>query len=119
MAKEFINKTLGVLIVPVTLFILLLPFSFLTGWNIYTIVIYWFFITPFVAEYLPTIFSKSKNQLTQSLIGMLIFYSFMVLMIFKHYNSDLFSIMLVSCGVNLGLVTGISKVKKAYREPSY
>lgn len=36
MANEFINNSLKVISVPVTLFILLLPFSFLTGWNLTT-----------------------------------------------------------------------------------
>ena len=113
------NKALRILSAPVILFILLFPFGFITGWNLTTLVIYWFFLTPFVAEYVPTIFSKDKNQLVESLTGMLIFYSFMVLMTYKHYQTDMFFIMLVSCGINLGSITVISKVKRVYREPSY
>ena len=119
MVNELAKEALRVLSVPLVLFILLLPFSFLTEWNSATAVIYWIFLTPFVAEYIPTIFSKNKDQLTQSLIGMLIFYSFMVLMTYKHYQTDMFFIMMVSCGINLGSITVISKVKRVYREPSY
>ena len=119
MNNKFTNKAIKLFSVPVLLFILLLPFSFLTGWNMATLIIYWFFVTPFVAEYVPTIFSKNKNQLVESLTGMLIFYSFMGFMTYKHYQTDMFFIIMVSCVINLGSITVISKVKRVYREPSY
>lgn len=116
MNNNLYNRVLAMISVPVVLFILLLPFSFITGWDSATAVIYWLFITPFVAEYVPTLFSKNKNQLRQSVIGMLFFYS---IMIFKSYQTDMFFIMMVSCVINLGSITLISYVKKVYREPSY
>ncbi len=119
MDNGFIYKALGIISVPVILLILLLPFSFITGWSLATAVIYWLFITPFVSEYVPTLFSKNKNQLRHSIIGMLIFYSIMVVMIFKSFQTDMFAIMIVSCVINLGLVTLISYVKKVNRVPSY
>jgi len=112
-------RALGIISVPVTLLILLLPFSFITGWNSATLVVYWIFITPFVAEYVPTLFSKNKNQLQHSVVGMLIYYSFVAFMIFKHYQTDMFFIIMLSCLINLGSITLISYVKKVYREPSY
>ncbi len=63
MSRDLVSKALTVFCVPVSLFILLLPFSFLTGWNLAKALIYWFFISPFMAEYLPAVFSYSKNQL--------------------------------------------------------
>lgn len=119
MSKKLINKGLRILCVPLILFILLFPFSFLTGWNIATAVFCWFFLTPFIAEYVPTIFSADKNQLKESLIGLLIFYSFMILMVYKHYDSDFFFIIMLSAGVNMGSISIISKVKGMYRNPSY
>lgn len=119
MYKELINKPLTILCVPVGLFVLLIPFSLLIGWNIFTLLIFWFILTPVVAEYLPTIFSKNKSLMTESLIGMLIFYSLLVFMIYEHYQTDLFSIMVASCLINLASITIISKVKKEYRNPAY
>jgi hypothetical protein len=119
MDNKFINKTVRLLSVPVSLFILLLPFSFLTGWNSATMVVYWIFITPFVAEYVPTIFSNKKDQLADSLIGMLIFYSFIVLLTYKQFQTDFFSFIVVSFIINIVSITVISKVKKVYGEPSY
>lgn len=66
MSSDLVNKALTVFCVPVSLFILLLSFSFITGWNLAATLIYWFFISPFMAENLPAVFSKNKNQLTQS-----------------------------------------------------
>jgi hypothetical protein len=119
MYNKLINKTLRIFSVPVILFIFLLPFSFLTGWNSATAVIYWLFLFPFVAEYVPTIFSTEKNQLKESLIGLLIFYSFMLFMTYKNYDSDFFFIMMLSAVINVGSISTISKVKGMYRNPSY
>lgn len=119
MSKDLVNKVLTILCVPVSLGILLLPFSFLTGWNLATAVIYWFFICPFMAEYLPGVFSGNKDQLSKSLIGLLIFYSFMVLMIFEHYQSDMFLLMMLSFLINMGSITLISKLKKVYRDSQH
>jgi hypothetical protein len=112
------NKALRIFCVPVGLFLTMLPFSFLTGWSIATMAIYWFLLIPFIIEYLPTLFFKNKNQLTQSLIGMLLFYLFMVFMIYDHYKTDMFQMMVVSCGINLVTVTVISRVRKMHREPA-
>jgi len=35
------------------------PFSFITGWNIATALIYWVFMSPFMADYLPTVFRRN------------------------------------------------------------
>ncbi len=119
MLKELIYKALPAFCVPVGLAVVLVPFSLLIGWNLLSAVIFWLVLTPVLAEHLPTLISRNKNSLAESLTGLLIFYALMVFMIYDHYKTDLFLIMMVSCVVNLGLVTLIYKVKKEFRKPAY
>lgn len=119
MVKELIYKALPVICVPVGLAIILVPFSLLIGWNLLSAVIFWLVLTPALTAYLPTLISRNKNLLAESLTGLLIFYALMIFMIYDHYKTDLFLIMMVSCLVNLGLVTIIYMVTKEGRKPAY
>jgi len=98
----------GTLIVPVALAAVLIPFSMLIGWNLLTAILFWFFIVPPIALYLPNKVSKNKRHLLETLSGLMIFYGFMVFMIYDHFKTDLFQIMIVSCVVNLVLVSLIN-----------
>jgi cyanate permease len=77
------------------------PFSRLVGWDIGTVVLFWFIITPALALYLPTLTSKRKNTLPESIAGILISYALMVFMIYDHYQTDMFLMIMISCGFNL------------------
>ncbi len=98
----------GTLIVPIALAAVLIPFSMLIGWNLLTAILFWFFIVPAIALYLPNKVSRNKRHLPETLSGLLIFYGLMVFMIYDHFKTDLFQIMIVSCFVNLVLVSLIT-----------
>ena len=98
----------GTLIVPMALMAVLIPFSMLIGWNLLTAILFWFLIVPAIAMYLPSKVSRYKSHLIETLSGLIIFYAFMVFMIYDHFKTDLFQIMIVSCVVNLTLVSLIS-----------
>lgn len=110
------DKLKGTLAVLLGLFCALAPYSLLMGWNLITLLVFWFLITPALAIWLPTLVTRRDGRMFASLAGLLIFYAFMVFMIYDHYKSDYFRIMMVSCVVNLisvaistypkGLVTG-------------
>jgi len=102
------EKLKGTLIVPIALVVFLIPFSMLVGWNLLTAILFWFFIVPAVALYLPNKVSRNKGHLLETLSGLIIFYGFMVFMIYDHFKTDLFQIMIVSCFVNLVLVSLIN-----------
>ena len=101
------GKLIGTLIVPVGLAIILVPFSLLIGWNLATLLIFWFVLIPGIAVYSPTIVSHYRNHIFESLAGLTIFYGLMVFGIYDHYESDYFQIMTWSFAVNLVLVTVI------------
>ena len=103
--KDQLKRTF---IVPIVLAILLVSFSTLIGWNLMTLFLFWFILIPILAVYLSNIISKNNNHLTESLAGLVIFYGGMVFMIFDHYRSDYFKIMLLSGLINLVLITVIS-----------
>ena len=51
---------------------------------------------------------KNKNHLSDSLDGLIIFYVFMIFMTYKHYMTDYFQIMVLSCIINLVLISIIN-----------
>jgi hypothetical protein len=107
MDKESKDKLNGTLMVPVGLAIILVPFSMLIGWNLITLILFWLVMTPGLTIYLPTLVSSNKNHLFESLMGLIIFYGIMVFMIYDHYKTDYFKVMILSCLINLILVSAI------------
>ncbi len=79
MDKEIKDKLKGTLIVPVGLAIILIPFSILIGWDMITLILFWFVLTPGLTIYLPTKFSRSKNHFVESIMGLIIFYAIIIL----------------------------------------
>jgi hypothetical protein len=94
----------GTFAVPIGLAVVLVPFSMLIGWNLITLILFWFLIIPGLTIYLPTKTSNNKNHLLESGAGLMIFYWIMVFMIYEHYKSDYFQIMISSCVINLLVV---------------
>lgn len=115
----FYTKLLPILSVPIGLAIVLVPFSLLIGWSIFTIVLFWFVMTPALAEYLPTFVSKRKDTLYESLSGTLLSYAIMVFMIYTHYQTDMFLMIMASCGFNMIAIKVISRVRNVYQADTH
>lgn len=111
MKKQLHDKLKATLIVPFGLILVLIPFSLLIGWNLITGILFWYVITPALTIFLPAIFIRNKNHLLESLIGLAIFYAIMVFMIYDHYKTDYFQIMMVSLAVNIIVILVISWAK--------
>ena len=105
MKKASKNKLIGTTIVPAGLAIVLVPYSLLLGWNGPTLVLFWLVITPVLAVNLPRLVSNKGSYLIQSLVGLIIFYAFMVFMIYDHYKTDYFMFMMISFVVNVVVVS--------------
>lgn len=106
------DRLKGTLIVPAGLVIVLAPFSLWIGWNAMTAIFFWFILTPGLALYLPTLVSGNKSHWAESVTGLIIFYAFMVFMIYQQYQTDFFTVMLVSCVINVILVWVIAWMNK-------
>ena len=113
MKHESQSKLIGILIVPLALIIILIPYSLLIGWNLMTLALFWFVITPGLAIYLPTLVSKRKNMLFESLMGLIAVYALMTFMIYDHYKSDYFKVMLASGIINMLLVFAFVRPRKS------
>lgn len=112
MGRNVTGKLKGTLVVPAGLTIVLVPFSLLIGWNLLTSFLFWFVITPALAIYLPAIVSRNKSHFFESSMGLTIFYGLMIFMIYDHYKTDLFKVIIVSCLVNLILISVIAWTQK-------
>jgi hypothetical protein len=108
MKKEIQNKVIGSVVVLLGLAITLVPFSMLIGWNILTLLIFWFLVIPVLSVYLPTKVSNNGNHFIESIAGLIIFYATMVFMIYEHYRTDYFKVMIISAVVNIFLVSVIT-----------
>ena len=107
----------GMVTVAVVLPLVLVPFSLVLGWNILTLLLFWFAIVPALTIYLPAKVSKQTNHLVESLVGMTIFYGFMVFMTYSHYKTDYFQVMMTSYIVNIVMVTALTLLKKPNASP--
>ena len=117
MNKLLRNKLIGILIVPIGLSGALVPFSTLIGWNLLTMILFWFLIIPSLTFLLPIIFSKSRNHLIESIFGLVIFYGAMIIMIYDHHQTDYFKVMIISLVINSILLSIISKFRRQH--PTY
>lgn len=106
--KKLKNRLRGIFAVPISLAIMLVLFSLLVGWNPVTLFLFWFILVPVLTLCLPTVLLKNKNNLVDSLFGLIIFYGFMIWMIYEHYQTDYFQLMIVSLGLNIVIVVVIS-----------
>jgi len=112
MSTNLRDRLKGMLVVPAGLAVVLIPYSLLIGRNLLTSFLFWFVITPTLAIYSPTIVSRNKSHFFESTIGLIIFYGLMIFMIYDHYKTDLFKVMIVSCQVNLILISVIAWTQK-------
>jgi hypothetical protein len=104
MNKQLKHNLIGIMLLPVILFAVLAPFSMFVGWNLFTMLLMWFIVMPFIAVNFSTILKLRGNHLVQALAGLIIFYGFMVFMIYKHFKTDFFLLMMTSAAINILIV---------------
>lgn len=114
--KKLANCLKGILLVLLGLSIVFVPFSLLVGWNLFSLFLFWFIVIPTLTFYLPAKILKGANHLRESIGGLIIFYGIIVFMIYDHYKTDFFQIMILSFFVNLILIISIHSVMKVKTE---
>ncbi|WP_323757260.1 hypothetical protein [Roseivirga sp.] len=102
------------LAIPLAMVIILIPFSLLIGWNMASMVVFWFVLIPLVSHLVPRKVFKSTNSMKESIIGLTIFYALMTFMIYEH--SEFLQLMMISFVVNLLVLFFIQLDKKVNRE---
>jgi len=108
----FYDYLKSMLLVATALTILLALYSLLVGWNLITALLFWFIIVPAAAVYVPGFVSRNRNHWLEAVSGLVVFYGFMVFMIYSHYQSDLFQIMMWSAAINVIITSLIFLLRK-------
>ena len=103
------KKILGSLSVSIGLFVALTLFSLVVtwlqiGWNLFTVLLFWFLLAPAIAIHLPKYISIIQDCRFSSIAGLTLFYLVVVFMIYLHFQSDFFKLMLTSMAFNLFIV---------------
>ncbi|KOF03389.1 hypothetical protein OB69_05685 [Roseivirga seohaensis subsp. aquiponti] len=114
MKNQNISSLKSTFTIPLAMAIILIPFSLLIGWNMASMVVFWFVVIPLVSHLIPRKVFKSTNPMKESIIGLTIFYTLMTFMIYEH--SDFLQLMLISFVVNLLALFFIQLDKKVNRE---
>ncbi len=107
MDQRIIRMVVGMLVVPVGAFLLLVSYSMLLSWNLGTMILFWCYLLPVTAYYLPIKVTGRQDRFIKTTGGLLLFYGFMVFMTYSHYQSDYFVLMIICALVNL---TGVGLV---------
>jgi putative effector of murein hydrolase LrgA (UPF0299 family) len=103
------TKNLRILSIPAALGALLAFVGLTIGWNLVTLFIFWFLLLPILGLNLPRWISRTGNQLIESIAGVFIFYTVIVFMIYEHYQTDYFQVMIVSFFFNVVVIIAKSK----------
>ena len=104
--RKLVFYFLGGLLTAVLLFLLMALISYgLRGMhnNMLILLTFWFICVPIIA-YSSSLITKRNNRLANSLIGILLFYSFMYFMTYKLSHTDVFIIVKYSFVTSVGLV---------------
>jgi hypothetical protein len=99
--------------IPLCLCAVLAPYSIFLGWNLITLFIFWFIIVPVMTIYLSSKFLKRYHRMWKSMLALISFYGFMIFMIYKHYESDYFMVMIASLVYNLLVMAVVIVVERA------
>lgn len=100
-------------LVPLCVFMVLVPYSILLRWNLITSILFWFFIIPGVTLYLHSRLFETSHLTWKAVASLASFYGIMVYMIYEHYQSDQFAIMMFSAAYNFLVIVVVFWVQRA------
>lgn len=106
------NMVLRISCIPLMLGLLVGLIGLTIGWNLITLFIFWFLIIPILSLRIPRRLSKNEFHWMDSALGISIFYAVMILMIYEHYQTNYFKVMMISFFVNIIMI-----IVKATRRP--
>jgi hypothetical protein len=115
--ENAITRTLKVvLIIPLCVFLALALCSLLVRYNVITMILYyivsWFVILPGIILYLSSKLLRKEHRVWKAMVSMITFYGFMVFMIYKHYATDFFMLMMISFLWNSGVMITVMLVER-------
>ncbi len=90
------NLTFSAAFVVISLLVVSVPYFLLLGWNLITLLLFWFILVPFISILSSRFYNKINKNWIAAITGCIIFYLFMVFMIYSHYKTDFFKVMMIS-----------------------
>jgi hypothetical protein len=87
-------------LIPFGVFLVMALYSLLIRWNLTTSILLWFFVVPAVILFLNLGLFKTRNITWKTVASLASLYCITVYMIYDHYQSDAFEIMMFSAGYN-------------------
>lgn len=115
MDRRLLIRIAEALLIPVIGFACLVLYSLALGWTLPSMILFWFLLLPAMAIFLPKFIVKRDIHLWQSILGLVLFYAFMVLMIYQHSESDFFILMMLSLFCNIAMASFMSLLAKSAR----
>ena len=91
------------IVIIVGLLLVFVPYSLWIGWNAISVLLFWFVLIPIISIYLPRVIF-GRPTLLGKLGGLVLFYALMVFMIYDHYQSDYFLVMMISVVINVLMI---------------
>jgi hypothetical protein len=110
---KFLSSPIRFFILPVGLTLLLISYSLLIGWNLVAFSVFWFLLVPLVSILVHEVLNRKTQVIIETLSGLIIFYGLVILMIYKHYQSDYFRMMILSFLINM-IVIAVVLVMKSF-----
>ena len=100
----------SVLFVTLCLIAGLVPFSLFIGWNLVTAIMFWFILVPLISWVSAKFCMDRTRQIIVGIVGCVFFYLIIILMIFNHYQTDLFKLMIFSSITSLALIWFLGRI---------
>ena len=92
------------LVIPLCVFLVLALCSRFLELNVGTLFLFWFIIVPFLILFLSSRLIRHAYAIRNAMFALISFYSIMVFMIYKHFQTDYFLVMMISFLWNLGIM---------------
>ena len=104
------NFTISATLVTISLVSVLVPYSLSLGWNIFTSILFWIILVPAISTLSARFYGNPEKRLLVGIVGCLFFYLIMIFMIYSHYESDLFRIMILSSFSSIFIIWFLNKI---------
>ena len=104
------NFIISATLVTILLVSILVPYSFFLGWNIFTSILFWVILVPVISTVSARFYTNPEKRLLVGIVGCVFFYLIMIFMIYSHYESDLFKIMILSSFSSIFMIWFLNKI---------
>ena len=104
------NWKVSVLFVTLCLIASFVPFSLLLGWNLILGILFWFFLVPLISWISSKFCLCRTRQIIVGIGGCIFFYLIMIFMIYSHYQTDMFKLMIFSSFTSMALIWFLGKI---------